>query len=69
MDGPTSHQGELVYTGHCQVNHDQDECDPPVEERALPEGRRMHGAPTELARILLLCTCWCYAPYRTTRFP
>ena len=69
-DGPTSHRGELVYAGHCQVNHNQDERNPPVEERALPAaGQRTHDAPTELAHILLLCARWRYASYRNTQFP
>ena len=69
-DGPTSHQGELIYAGHCQVNHDQDERNPPVEEHALPvAGRRALGMLTKFARVLLLCACWLYASYRTTRFP
>ena len=69
-DGPTSHWGELIYAGHCQVNHDQDERDPPAKERARPAmGRHMCGASTELAHILLLCVRWCYASCHTTRFP
>ena len=67
-DGPISHQGELVYAGHCQVNHDQEEHDPPVEERAQPAvGRRTCGALTKLTRILLLWAHWCYVSYLTAR--
>ena len=54
-DDPTSHRGKLVYTGSRQVNHDQEERDPPVKERALPSmGQFARGAPTKLARVLLL---------------
>ena len=70
MDGPTSHWGELVYAGHCQVNRDQDKREPPVEERTRPAlGLCTHGVSTELARVLLLCARWLYASYHTTWFP
>ena len=36
-NNPTSHWGEVVYTGNRQVNHDQEERVPPVEEHAPPE--------------------------------
>ena len=59
MDDPTSHRGELIYTGSRQVNHDQEERDPPVEERARPAvGWRAFGASTKLACVLLLCAHW-----------
>ena len=68
MDGPTSHRSELVYTGHSQVNRDQDEHDPPVKERTRPAaGLCMHGALTELARILLLCVRWLHASHHITQ--
>ena len=69
-DGPASHQGELVYTGHSQVNHDQDECNPPVEECPRPAtGLYACGASTKLAHILVLCACWLYASYHNMWFP
>ena len=70
MDGPTSHWGELVYAGHYKVSHNQDERNPPVEECTRPSmGQCTRDASTKLARVLLLCTRWCYASCRTTRFP
>ena len=70
MDGPTSHRSELVYAGHGQVNCDQDEHNPPVEERTCPAmGLSTCGASTELARILLLCARWLHASHHTTRLP
>ena len=59
MDNPTSHWGEVVHTGDCQVNHDQGEHVPPVEELVPPAaGRRALGAPTDLACALRLCVRW-----------
>ena len=58
-NNPTSHWGELVHAGHCQVNCDQGKHVPPVEELAPPAtGRRALGALTNLARTLHLCMCW-----------
>ena len=59
MDNPTSHWGEVVHAGDRQVNHNQDERIPPVEELAPPDvGWHALGAPTDLSRALLLCVRW-----------
>ena len=36
VNNPASHWGEVVYTGDRQVDHDQEERVPPIEERVLP---------------------------------
>ena len=36
-DKPASHWGEVIYAGDRQVNHDQEERMPPVEECAPPD--------------------------------
>ena len=58
-DNPASHRGGVVYTGDHQVDHDQEEHVPPIEEHAPPSmGWRMCCTPTNLTRALLLCTLW-----------
>ena len=55
-DDPASHWGEVVYAGNHQVDHDQEECVPPIEELAPPgAGPHTCGALTDLAHALLLC--------------
>ena len=69
-DNPTSHWGKVVHAGNHQVNHDQGEHVPPVEELDPPAaGRCMLGAPTDLARALRLCICWLHDALCATRCP
>ena len=56
-DTPASHQGKIVYAGDHQVDHDQEERVPPIEERAPPgAGWCARGVLTDLACTLLLST-------------
>ena len=58
-DNPTSHWGEVICAGDCQVNHNQGERVPSVKELAPPDAAwRALGAPTDLACALLLCVRW-----------
>ena len=69
-DNPASHPGEVVYAGDRQVNHDQEECVPPIEGHAPPGmGRHAHGAPTDLTRTLLLCTLAMRGALHAARHP
>ena len=73
-DNPASHRGEVIYTGDCQINHNQEERIPPVEECAPPGAcQRTRGVRTSIARTLLLCTlairsilyaAWCPKSHR-----
>ena len=70
MDNPTSHWGDVIHAGNHQVNHDQDERVPPVEELAPPDaGRCTLGVPTDLAHTLLLCMRWLRDALRAARCP
>ena len=42
VDNPASHWGKVVYAGDRQVDHDQEEHVPPIEERA-PPGTGQHA--------------------------
>ena len=69
-DNPTSHWGEVVHAGNRQVDHDQGEHVPPVEEFApLAMGWHALGAPTNLAHALRLCVHWLYDALHAARRP
>ena len=69
-DSLASHWGKVVYPGNHQVNHDQDERVPPVEE-CTPPGAGWHTrcVPTNLVRALLLCALWLHGTLHAVQRP
>ena len=69
-DNPTSHWAKIVHAGDCQVNHDQGERVPPVEELDPPGvGWSVLGMSTDLACALLLCEHWLRDALHAARYP
>ena len=70
VDYPASQPSKVAHAGSDQVDHTQEERDPPVEEHGSPGAwRHPWGMPDDLVCALLLRLLWLFNAIAPVRHP